>query len=86
MRTLYLLRHAKSSWKETNLADFDRPLSGRGRKASEAVGSFLKDEEVNLDLVVSSPAVRARQTIELVLRAAKMKPELRLDERIWRPR
>jgi len=83
MRTLYLLRHAKSSWKETNLADFDRPLSGRGRKAAETVGSFLKDKEINLDLVVSSPAVRARQTIELVLRAAKMKPELRLDERIY---
>ena len=83
MRTLYLLRHAKSSWKETNLADFDRPLNGRGRKASETVGSFLKDKEINLDLVVSSPAVRARQTIELVLRAAKMKPELRLDERIY---
>ncbi|HEX7296895.1 MAG TPA: histidine phosphatase family protein [Pyrinomonadaceae bacterium] len=83
MRTLYLLRHAKSSWKETNLADFDRPLSGRGRRATDTVGSFLKDEQITLDLVVSSPAVRARQTIELVLRAAKMKPELRFDERIY---
>src|SRR5262245_415709 len=83
MRTLYLLRHAKSSWKDTNLADFDRPLSGRGRKATETVGAFLKDKEIDLDLVVSSPAVRARQTIELVLRAAKIKPELRFDERIY---
>jgi phosphohistidine phosphatase len=83
MRTLYILRHAKSSWKDANLADFDRPLSGRGRKASEGVGSFLKDKEISFDLVVSSPAVRARQTIELVLRAAKMRPELRFDERIY---
>ena len=83
MRTLYLLRHAKSSWKDVNLADFDRPLSGRGRKACETVGLFLKEKEISFDLVVSSPAVRARQTIELVLRTAKMRPELRFDERIY---
>lgn len=83
MRALYLLRHAKSSWKEANLADFERPLSGRGRRASETIGQLLKSKEITLDLVVSSPAVRARQTIELVLRAAKMRPELRFDERIY---
>ena len=83
MRTLYLLRHAKSSWKDANLADFDRPLSGRGRRAAETVGLFLKDKEITLDLVVSSPAVRARQTIEIVLRSAKQRPELRFDERIY---
>ena len=83
MRTLYLLRHAKSSWKDANLADFDRPLSGRGRRAAETVGLFLKDKEIKLDLVVSSPAVRARQTIEIVLRSAKQRPELRFDERIY---
>ena len=83
MRTLYLLRHAKSSWKDANLGDFDRPLSGRGRKASETVGLFLKEKEIAFDLVVSSPAVRARQTIELVLRSAKQRPELRFDERIY---
>jgi phosphohistidine phosphatase len=83
MRTLYLLRHAKSSWKDANLPDFDRPLSGRGRKASETVGLFLKEKEITFDLVVSSPAVRARQTIESVLRSAKQRPELRFDERIY---
>jgi len=83
MRTLYLLRHAKSSWKDANLADFDRPLSGRGRRACETVGMFLKDKEITFDLVVSSPAVRARQTTDLLLRAAKMRPELRFDERIY---
>lgn len=83
MRTLYLLRHAKSSWKDANLADFDRPLSGRGRRAAETVGLFLKDKEITLGLVVGSPAVRARQTIEIVLRSAKQRPELRFDERIY---
>ena len=83
MRALYLLRHAKSSWKDVDLADFDRPLSSRGRRASESIGQFLKSKEIAFDLVVSSPAVRARQTIELVLRTAKMRPELRFDERIY---
>jgi phosphohistidine phosphatase len=83
MRTLYLLRHAKSSWKDANQPDFDRPLAGRGRRASEAVGLFLKEKEITFDLVVSSPAVRARQTIEFVLRSAKQRPELRFDERIY---
>ena len=83
MRTLYLLRHAKSSWKDENLADFDRPLAGRGRRACETVGKFLKSEGITLDLVLSSPAVRARETIDQVLRAAKLRPELRYDERIY---
>lgn len=83
MRTLYLLRHAKSSWKEAELADFDRPLNGRGRRACETIGGFLKDKEITFDLALSSPAVRARETIDLILRAAKLRPQLRYDERIY---
>ena len=83
MRTLYLLRHAKSSWKNQELADFDRPLAGRGRKASETIGQFLKEKEITFDLVLSSPAVRARETTDLVLRAAKLRPDVRYDERIY---
>jgi phosphohistidine phosphatase len=83
MRTLYLLRHAKSSWKDGELADFDRPLNGRGRRSCETIGAFLKDKEITFDLALSSPAVRARETIDLVLRAAKLRPQLRYDERIY---
>ena len=83
MRSLYLLRHAKSSWKNEGLADFDRPLAGRGRKASEVIGKYLKDNDVKFDLVVSSPAVRARETIDQVLRTARMRSDLRYDERIY---
>ena len=79
MKTLLLLRHAKSSWKDQDLADFERPLNDRGRKAAELVGNFIEKEDVSIDLVISSPAVRARQTIELVLRAANRAPELRFD-------
>lgn len=83
MRTLYLLRHAKSSWKDAALTDFDRPLNGRGRRACEAIGGFLKEKEITFDLALSSPAVRARETIDLVLRSAKLRPQLRYDERIY---
>src|SRR5258705_8268301 len=46
MRTLYLLRHAESSWKDQFLRDFDRPLKKRGRKAAEAIGWFLRSENI----------------------------------------
>ncbi len=83
MKTLLLLRHAKSSWKDEGLADFERPLNDRGRKAAELVGNFIAKQNLTIDLVISSPAVRARQTIELVLRAAKRSPELRFDQRVY---
>ena len=83
MKTLLLLRHAKSSWKTEGLADFDRPLNDRGRKAAELVGGFIAKQDVTIDLVISSPAVRARQTTELVLKAAKRSPELRFDQRVY---
>ena len=83
MKTLLLLRHAKSSWKEQDMADFERPLNDRGRKAAELVGNFIAKQNITIDLVISSPAVRARQTIELVLKAAKRSPELRFDQRVY---
>lgn len=83
MKTLYLLRHAKSSWKDETLADIERPLNGRGRKASQTIGGFLKKQKVIPDLVLSSSAVRARQTTDLVMEAANLSSELRFDERIY---
>lgn len=83
MRTLFLLRHAKSSWKDQTLADFERPLNDRGRKAAELIGSFIAKQNVTIDLVISSPAVRARQTIDLVLKTARRSPDLRFDQRVY---
>jgi phosphohistidine phosphatase len=83
MKTLYLLRHAKSSWKDETLSDIERPLNGRGRKAAQTVGDFLKREKVIPDLVLSSSAVRARQTTDLLLKAASVSTDLRFDERIY---
>jgi phosphohistidine phosphatase len=83
MKTLLLLRHAKSSWKETGARDFDRPLNQRGLKAAPVIGRLIRKRKLRPDLVLSSPAERARQTAQLVLDAAGLETELRYDERIY---
>lgn len=83
MKTLYLLRHAKSSWKDDSLRDFDRPLKGRGRDAAEEMGAVLAGEKLNSLTVISSPAARARETTEIVLRSSGLAIEPRFDERIY---
>jgi phosphohistidine phosphatase len=68
MRTLTLIRHAKSSWKDNTLSDFDRPLNKRGEKAAPMMGRLLHDMGVSFELIVSSPAVRAISTARLIAR------------------
>lgn len=83
MRTLYLLRHAKSSWNDSSLRDFERPLKERGREAAELIGKHLASEKLRDLLVVCSPAVRARETAEIVLKSSGLRAEERFDERIY---
>jgi phosphohistidine phosphatase len=83
MKTLLLLRHAKSTWKDSGVRDFDRPLNQRGLKAAPTIGRLIRKRKLQPDLVLSSPAERARQTTQLVLEAAGLKTELRYDERIY---
>lgn len=83
MKTIHLLRHAKSSWKDSDLSDFERPLNGRGREAAPLVGQFILQKKIRPELILSSPAQRARETAQLVIRAAKLSGELRFDERIY---
>jgi phosphohistidine phosphatase len=83
MKTLYLLRHAKSSWGDSSLRDFDRPLNDGGREAAELIGKRLASENLNAPLVISSPALRTRETAEIVLRSSKLRAEQRFDERIY---
>lgn len=66
MRSLTLLRHAKSDWGDRGQRDFDRPLNPRGRRAAETIGAFLKREGLAFDHVLASPAVRVRETIACV--------------------
>ncbi|MGD9056124.1 MAG: histidine phosphatase family protein [Desulfobacterales bacterium] len=66
MKTLYLVRHAKSSWKYPRLDDFERPLNKRGRKNAPFMGSILRELKVSPDLIVSSPANRAAMTARII--------------------
>jgi phosphohistidine phosphatase len=83
MLTLYLLRHAKSSWDDESQQDFERPLANRGRKAAAHLGQFIQEEGIDFDLVLVSSAVRTRETIELIKERAKLRGEIRYDERIY---
>lgn len=66
MKTLLILRHAKSSWSNPGLADHDRPLNKRGKKDAPRMGELLRHEDLVPELIISSSARRARSTAELV--------------------
>lgn len=66
MLTLSLFRHAKSSWDDPSLEDFDRPLGPRGLKAAPQMGAFMAEQKLRPDLVLCSPAQRTRETLDLV--------------------
>lgn len=65
MKVIYLLRHAKSSWNDATLADFDRPLAARGIRAAVMMGNHLAHAGIHPALVLCSPARRTCQTAEL---------------------
>jgi phosphohistidine phosphatase len=65
-RRLYLLRHAKSSWDQPELPDHDRPLAGRGRRATKALRRYLLEHDIAPELVLCSTARRARETLERI--------------------
>lgn len=66
MKTLTLLRHAKSGWDDTAARDVDRPLNPKGRRAAQTVGRHLRRESFAFDHIVASPALRVRQTLDEV--------------------
>lgn len=83
MRTLYVLRHAKSDWGDSSLKDFDRPLNDRGRKAAKAIGKELRKRKITPDLVLTSPAERAKQTLARLQDAHGASFDVREDQRIY---
>jgi phosphohistidine phosphatase len=85
MKTLYLMRHAKSSWDFPELSDHDRPLNNRGRKDAPLMGRELMAREVTVDLIVSSSAVRALTTATLVAKELEYDTEkIAIEEEIYR--
>lgn len=84
MKTLSLLRHAKSSWDDEALSDFDRPLAPRGKTAAPLMGRHMRDIGLTPDLVICSSSVRTRQTARLALEELDIpKLEVVYDDAIY---
>ena len=82
MKTIFLLRHAKSSWDDPNLDDFHRPLTRRGRRSAELMAGYLRRHRLAPAVVLCSPALRTRQTLER-LEPSLGNPPTTFDPRIY---
>jgi phosphohistidine phosphatase len=80
MKTLLILRHAKSSWSKPGLADIDRPLNKRGKSDAPRVGSAIRKADLVPDLIISSPAIRARKTAVAVAEACGYEGEIEIND------
>jgi phosphohistidine phosphatase len=84
LKTLILIRHAKSSWDDAGLSDFERPLNDRGKKDAPAMAERLYERGIKVDAFISSPARRARKTAEhFAKRYKKEKEELVLKTELY---
>ena len=83
MKSLAVLRHAKSSWGDSGLDDFDRPLNDRGRKAARRLGRELDARGFRFDLVLASPAVRVRETLEGIQETYDLHAPVRFEQAIY---
>ena len=83
VRTLFLLRHAKSSWSDPALADQDRPLAPRGRRAAQRMARYLLASGVRPELVWCSSARRARDTLDAVLPAIGEDAEVHVTDQVY---
>lgn len=83
MLTLSLLRHAKSSWADPGLDDFDRPLSERGENAAPRMGAYMAKHGIAPELILSSPSARTRQTLDLVLPHLPAPPKVLYEQALY---
>ena len=84
MKTLILVRHAKSSWDDPGLPDRDRPLNDRGKRDAPRMGEQLARHDVKPDVILSSPAARALATAQLIARKLDYKrADIRVDDRLY---
>ena len=83
-KTLYLLRHAKSSWEDPTLADHDRPLAPRGRRASKTIANYLRRQPSTPKLVLCSSSERTRETLKRISAGLRGVVEVRIEERLYR--
>ena len=83
MLRLFLFRHAKSSWTDPDVDDHDRPLNPRGRKAAPLIGRFMRARKLVPDLVLCSPARRARETWKLAAEELGVAPRLLMEDALY---
>ncbi len=84
MKRLYILRHAKSDWSDSDLDDFDRGLKKRGKNDIKLISLWLKKHNVKPDFVISSPAKRAKKTLEVLRDILNIKNEIiKFDPNIY---
>ena len=83
MRHLYLLRHAKSSWNEPALKDFDRPLAPRGWNTAPLMGDYMEKQGYKPDCILCSPAMRTRETLEMIQRHLNGSPEVFFNDSLY---
>jgi phosphohistidine phosphatase len=83
LKTLTLLRHAKSSWDDASIDDFNRPLNERGWKAARRMGRELKHRELHFDLVLASTAARVRETIDGVQEKYDFAAPIQFEPRMY---
>ncbi len=84
MRTLYIIRHAKSSWKDLSLSDWERPLNKRGKRDIPTMAKFLQKRKVVFDLLISSTALRAKKTAKGIGEGVGYdKHEIKLEHKLY---
>lgn len=83
MKTLLLLRHAKSSWDNPALADHDRPLNPRGKASAPVMGTLILEHGLTPDLIVTSSAKRARKTAKKVANACDYRGTIRQERALY---
>jgi len=83
MKKLYLIRHAKSSWKDDSLSDFERPLNKRGKNDAPLMGKFLKKKNIMPDYILSSPAGRAKRTAKIIAKEIGFSKKIKYDEDVY---
>lgn len=82
-KRLLLMRHAKSSWEDERLTDFERPLNDRGRRAALRMGRLLREQKIQVDIVIASPAVRVKETLAGLLPEWQCAPEVIWEKALY---
>jgi len=84
VKTLFIIRHAKSSWDASNIDDFERPLNDRGKRDAPRMGKRLKEKDIQPTLLLSSPAKRALSTAKAIAKVLKYpKDDIKTDRRLY---